>query len=182
MAVTGMMVSVLALSGCGNVRQTLGLDRSAPDEFAVLSRAPLSMPPDFKLRPPRPGTPRPQESSTRAEAQDLVYGSGGTARGRGGRSVTSGEQVLLGRVGADKAPADIRQRVDEETSAVITADRRWSESLLFWREYSPPTSIVDPLGEVQRLRENQATGRPVSAGDTPTIERKSKAALKGLVN
>jgi hypothetical protein len=34
-----------------------------PDEFEVVQRAPLTIPPDFDLRPPKPGSPRPQEVS-----------------------------------------------------------------------------------------------------------------------
>ena len=36
-----------------------------PDEFAVESRAPLTVPPDFDLRPPEPGAPRPQEKTAK---------------------------------------------------------------------------------------------------------------------
>ncbi|KJS38300.1 MAG: hypothetical protein VR70_10355, partial [Rhodospirillaceae bacterium BRH_c57] len=46
------------LSGCGGgVKETLGLNRQAPDEFQVVSRPPLAIPPEFKLRPPEPGAP-----------------------------------------------------------------------------------------------------------------------------
>ena len=40
---------------------TLGLDKQAPDEFSVVARAPLELPPDYSLRPPRAGTLRPQD-------------------------------------------------------------------------------------------------------------------------
>ena len=49
------------LPGCSDLRAALGMDRAGPDEFAVESRAPLLIPPDFDLRPPQPGAPRPQE-------------------------------------------------------------------------------------------------------------------------
>ena len=57
-----LAVTAVALSACGSVREDLGLGRSPPDEFAVIDRPPLSMPPDFSLRPPTPGAPRPQET------------------------------------------------------------------------------------------------------------------------
>ena len=43
------------VSACGEIREDLGLGRNVPDEFAVVEHPPLSMPPDFSLRPPRPG-------------------------------------------------------------------------------------------------------------------------------
>ena len=52
--------------------RTFGLTRDAPDEYTVTTRAPLSMPPDYNLRPPRPGSPRPQEQSERQQAQEAL--------------------------------------------------------------------------------------------------------------
>lgn len=50
-----MFGAALILSSCGDsTKRALGLARIAPDEFAVVKSAPLSQPPDFKLRPPRP--------------------------------------------------------------------------------------------------------------------------------
>lgn len=48
----------LGVSGCESTRETFGLNKQSPDEFAVVSRAPLSLPPDFTLRVPEPGAPR----------------------------------------------------------------------------------------------------------------------------
>jgi Protein of unknown function (DUF3035) len=55
------LVGAAALGGCSELKTAMGLDHNSPDEFAVESRAPLSMPPEFNLRPPEPGVPRPQE-------------------------------------------------------------------------------------------------------------------------
>ena len=54
----------LLLLGCTDLKRSIGLEKTSPDEFAVESRAPLEMPPDFDLRPPQPGAPRPQEKSS----------------------------------------------------------------------------------------------------------------------
>ena len=54
-ALIGVCLSLLALPGCSDVRMAIGMDRGGPDEFAVESRAPLLIPPDFNLRPPQPG-------------------------------------------------------------------------------------------------------------------------------
>ena len=42
----------LPIAGCGDFKKTIGLEPTLPDEFAVESRAPLTIPPDFDLRPP----------------------------------------------------------------------------------------------------------------------------------
>ena len=61
--------STLLLPGCGDFRRAVGMERSMPDEFAVESRAPLVLPPDYNLRPPQPGAPRPQETTSAETAR-----------------------------------------------------------------------------------------------------------------
>lgn len=58
------LVGAMVLSGCSDFKQAIGLDPTMPDEFEVESQAPLTIPPDFALRPPKPGAPRPQDVST----------------------------------------------------------------------------------------------------------------------
>lgn len=65
---------VVGLSGCSQTQEALGLTKSAPDEFQVFQRAPLSMPPNFALRPPEPGAPRPQEGTARDRAETVLFG------------------------------------------------------------------------------------------------------------
>lgn len=42
---------VVLLCGCGLTQQDLGFEKASPDEMLVISRAPLSIPPEFDLRP-----------------------------------------------------------------------------------------------------------------------------------
>ena len=52
----GALALAATLSACeGGIGDALGLGKKAPDEFAVVRSAPLTLPPDFTLRPPRPG-------------------------------------------------------------------------------------------------------------------------------
>lgn len=44
-------LAVLALSACAGVKDKMGLAKQSPDEFMVMSRAPLSLPPDYTERP-----------------------------------------------------------------------------------------------------------------------------------
>ena len=62
MAKTGRVVLCIVaaalVGGCADVRNIFSNTKSPPDEFAVYSRAPLSMPPNYGLRPPAPRPPR----------------------------------------------------------------------------------------------------------------------------
>ncbi|MEL0015072.1 MAG: DUF3035 domain-containing protein, partial [Rhodospirillales bacterium] len=53
--VFSVTVLVAMTAGCGSVKDELGLEKKAPDEFTVVRNAPLSLPPNYNLRPPKPG-------------------------------------------------------------------------------------------------------------------------------
>jgi hypothetical protein len=62
--------TALLLAGCGSG----GLaGRNSPDEYAVARNAPLVVPPDFALTPPRPGEAAPATDS-RAQAVQALFG------------------------------------------------------------------------------------------------------------
>lgn len=172
-------LAAVALSGCQDAKRALGYEKSAPDEFQVVERAPLAMPPDFTLRPPAPGALRPQEGSTRDQARQALLGNrGGTAIPTQGR--TPGDMVILQKAGADRIQADIRTLVNKETQALAEADKTFTDKLVFWRKPEPYGQPVDPVKESQRLRENQALGKSVTEGETPVIKRRKKGMLEGV--
>ena len=70
------LAGVLLLAGCTDFKRAIGIEPGMPDEFAVESRAPLTIPPDFDLRPPTPGAPRPQEKSADQQAKDVMAEAG----------------------------------------------------------------------------------------------------------
>ncbi len=186
----GLSVVVLGccavvLGACGDsVRQSLGFGRTTPDEFAVVRRAPLSMPPTLELPPPRPGAPRPQEASAREQAAGTLFGQADrlVADQNGGTgAAASGEGALLAAAGANEAMPGIRGVVDRETRALVVADEQLTDALLFWRERSEPYSVVDAEKEAERLQRNRAEGRPVDAGQTPIINRTSRSTIEGLL-
>ena len=179
-AVACLCALALMLSACDALRGSLGLDKRAPDEFAVVPSAPLALPPDYRLRPPELGAPRPTEMTPREQAETALFESGGTRRAEHVGPETPGEIALLDRAGAADANPEIRRIIDREFSPYVEEDESFFESLLFWRRDDPPGEVVDPVGESRRLRENAALGEPVTAGETPTIRRREKALLEGI--
>jgi Protein of unknown function (DUF3035) len=180
----------LVTSGCSGTREALGLDKRQPDEFAVYTRAPLVLPPDYGLRPPTPGSARAASLGPRDEARYAVMGGGATAAGNGpaadpsavAAGTSPGAQALLERSGALNVEPDIRDVVNQETSILATTDQSFTERLMFWSTPADYGTVVDPTEEARRIRENQALGRSVTAGTTPTIERRQKALLEGIFN
>jgi hypothetical protein len=173
------MLAVLALSACSDVKRSLGYEKAPPDEFQVVQRAPLSMPPDFSLRPPQPGATRPQEGTTRDQALRVLSGQRVTTPiSTAGR--TQGDVTLLKRFGAESIQPDIRVLVNKESQSIAEAEKSFTDRLVFWRKPEQSGVVVDPVKESQRLRENQALGKSVSEGQTPRIERRKKAILEGI--
>lgn len=62
----------LGLAACGSSSIA---DRKRPDEFAVGRQAPLVVPPDYSLAPPRPGAPRPLATTSQQQAMEALLGS-----------------------------------------------------------------------------------------------------------
>ncbi len=171
----------LMLAGCSGWRQTFGLDHAPPDEFTVVTQPPLSLPPDFNLRPPRPGAPRPQEIGTIQAASSTVFGITQAPGAERVKSAASPDEVVfLTQAGAKNALPNVRATIDAETRNLVDADKSWVDRLIFWQKQEPQTFTVDAAAEAKRLQTNAALGKPVTTGGTPTIERKRKAPLEGI--
>ena len=98
--------AALLLSGCAG--GPFGRDR--PDEFAVARTAPLVIPPDFALTPPRPGDPEVGQDP-RAQALQALFG--------GPQPRSAVERNVLQLAGADRAALGARSVAgDPETNVV----------------------------------------------------------------
>ena len=104
-----LAASTLALLGGCQSGGVLG--RSGPDEFAVARNAPLVVPPDFALTPPRPGDPQPVGADSRSQALEALFG------GPAARSAV--EREALDAANRDRAAPAARSVVgDPETNVV----------------------------------------------------------------
>jgi hypothetical protein len=176
--VTALLGGLLLLSGCSgdSLTRTFGLTRDAPDEYTVTTRAPLSMPPDYNLRPPRPGAPRPQEQSERQQAEEALVPQLSLGAPQGTSS--PGQAALMAQAGPE-APADIRRRVDQDLSTGAN-DQGFVDKLLYWRKPDTQHAQVDASKEAQRLRQNAALGEPPDVGETPIIQTKKTGWFTNL--
>jgi hypothetical protein len=164
--------ALVLLTGCSSdkLARTFGLTRDAPDEYTVTTRAPLSMPPDYNLRPPRPGAPRPQEQSEQQQAESALVPE--TSLNAPAAGETPGQAALLEQAGP-AAPANIRRTVDEE-SRNASANEGFVDKLLYWRKPNTQGAEVDATKEAQRLRQNAALGEAPNVGETPVIQQKKE--------
>lgn len=183
--VSVVVALAVTLTACEGIKKQLGQTKQAPDEFRVVSRAPLTLPPDFSLRPPEPGLPRPQEGTTAQQARQAIFRAEepkdapqAVMAATDGRSL--GEQALLRSAGVENVDPNIRLVVERETLRLNDESESFIDSLVFWRDKEVPGVIVDAQSESQRLKENAALGKDATSGQTPTIERRKKAIFEGI--
>src|ERR1700743_1287526 len=81
------LIAAPGLAGCVSTRNALGMNKVTPDEFRVVTKAPLVVPPDFALRPPAPGKPRQQELQPESAARTALLGA------REGEARSDGEEL-----------------------------------------------------------------------------------------
>src|SRR5690606_250254 len=142
------------------------------------------------LRPPDPGSTGPREIQPSLTARAALLNrdnpeatlSAGrespAAAAVNGRSRS--EIAFLEQAGALGADAGIRQVINRETTVLAERDRSFTDRLVFWQKPYPPGTVVDPAKEQQRLRDNAATGAPVTEGETPIIKRRKRGILEGI--
>ena len=177
----------LALGGCTDLKRALGMEKVVPDEFAVVSRAPLAIPPDYSLRPPRPGAPPTQETSPTDQAKQTIFRAGDQQPVLPGADKRSpGENALLREAGAASASPDIRQLVTEEArkSGPGGIDESFVDKLLFWRGPSyvlgPTDKVIDPEAEAQRLKASQATASATNTTGTASTASATSKTPSGM--
>lgn len=173
-----LMGVLLVAGGCSGARESFGLTRDAPDEFAVSTRAPLDIPPDYGLRPPAPDDARPQERAIRDAAKEIVVGKTKPPLTIAG--LTAGESALLVRAGAAGQDSGIRSKVDKESKQLAEDDKSFVQRLMFWQKPPLPGQILDSDKEAKRIRDNLALGQHATKGPVPIIERRKKSWLEGI--
>ena len=172
------LCGLAGVAGCNSASRALGISKVTPDEFRVVTKAPLILPPDYSLRPPAPGQPRPQELQPESAARTALLGQ------RNAEVRDDGEKLLVAKAGADKADPLIRYVVDDEFGAVAHKDKSFADRVMFWRKgqatESPAPAIdqaattpapLDPKVEAARIA-NLTGNQPV------IIARKTNAKLK----
>jgi hypothetical protein len=183
-------LSAVALGGCGAFENIGGGKKISPDEFKIVSHSPLTMPPNAELRPPRPGEPRPQETTPADQAKEALSPTlaarvqSQSAPGQPGRAAPragdASEQALVARASSGVAvDPNIRSQVNRDTRTIADQNTSFIDSLIFWQDKGPTGTVIDPVKEQQRLREAQASGKP-STAPTATIVRRKRGLLEGI--
>jgi Protein of unknown function (DUF3035) len=174
-----LLIGAAALAGCQSTSRALGMGKVTPDEFKVVTKAPLILPPDYSLRPPQPGEPRPQELQPESAARTALLGE------RQAEQRSDGEKLLATKAGADKADPLVRYVVDDEFGGVAHKDKSFSDLVIFWRKGQPTTLPVDPAATTPAPVDAATESKRIHSltGDQPVVisrNAQTKTKLPGL--
>ena len=177
-----LIMAATALSACSSVKNELGVGRRSPDEFTVVKRAPLSLPPDYALRPPVDGT-LSSATDTTDQARSSVFGASGNTTSEITEASGNSDRSFLSKVGADQADTDIRSVINRENGYIALENQHLGDKLIFWKDQDKEAakaleSPVDAKAEAQRLKKNKEEGKPINEGDVPVIKKKEGAIDK----
>ena len=156
--VLGAAVGAVSLTACSSSGDSA---LSGPDEFRVIRKAPLTMPPDYNLRPPNPGEARPQELNTTDQARAALFGQTYAT------SATEGEQYLVQKAGGGALDPAIRAQVDFEANKVVNKSSSFADEVM---------SDSVELSEQQQQSVDNATG----GGEVVIPRKPTRSKLPGL--
>lgn len=159
LAASALALSALALAGCGGVSRSMGMGKTVPDEWRTVAKAALVVPPDYALRPPAPGEPRPQELQPESAARVALLGR------QAALQRSDGESLLVAKAGVSKADPLIRYVVDDEYGSLTHKEASFADRVMFWKG-----DKADPI---------LARQAKIAAAD-PVDPAKEEAALQKL--
>jgi len=158
--ILGAVTLLSMLSACSDFRKAIGTEKSSPDEFQVVVRPSLVLPPNFSSRPTAAtGAQTAATVASDAQAQASVL--------LGARETGASDYSDI--FAFDKIVEDVRSKVDEETAG-IKFERRLPIQVLFGGlpDVGP---VIDKLAEDRRIRRNRLENRSLSYGATPAIDK-----------
>jgi len=158
--ILGAVTLLSILSACSDFRKAIGTEKSSPDEFQVVVRPSLVLPPNFSSRPTAAtGAQTAATVASDAQAQASVL--------LGARETGASDYSDI--FAFDKIVEDVRSKVDEETAG-IKFERRLPIQVLFGGlpDVGP---VIDKMAEDRRIRRNRLENRSLSYGATPAIDK-----------
>jgi len=158
--ILGAVTLLSMLSACSDFRKAIGTEKSSPDEFQVVVRPSLVLPPNFSSRPTAAtGAQTAAAVASDAQAQASVL--------LGARETGASDYSDIFAFG--KIVEDVRSKVDEETAG-IKFERRLPIQVLFGGlpDVGP---VIDKMAEDRRIRRNRLENRSLSYGATPAIDK-----------
>lgn len=121
---TTAILALGSVAGCSSLSDAGGRRSNTPDEFKVVTKAPLTVPPEYSLRPPGVGQARPTELVEDNQPAPYVFGT------NIGADATLGEKLFVAAAQATAADPLIRVRIDYEQAQTLRKPREFADEVL----------------------------------------------------
>ncbi|MEE9347492.1 MAG: DUF3035 domain-containing protein [Robiginitomaculum sp.] len=163
----------LTLPACKTLNKASGARKGVPNEFNILTKAPLVVPPEYNLRPPASGQSRPEDSYTSKVAREALLGEIDDAK------PSRGEILLMTKAGVGKANPEVRIVIDGQNSVEHKSDP-FTDRLIFWRDGRAVDGQGNPLNSDSEARRLQAIQTATGGAKVTISKRPTSGKLPGL--
>ncbi len=159
-----VILLTLGLSACSNFNRVIGKEKSTPDEFKVVVRPPLSLPPGFADKP---------EDIVKQGSVSALNSQSRTAKLLGVKNAES--TGFSGLFDFTSISDDIRDQIDEETYGIQLESRLPLQTLFGGLPDVGP--FLDKMAEDARLRKTRLSEQVPTNGGTKAIDPISNQPL-----
>jgi len=115
-----LAVALGTVTACGSI----GGERPAPDEFKVVTKAPLTVPPEYALRPPEAGQARPPEVDPDLNNVTFAFGQ------NVGENASEVEKRAVREAGAIATDPVVRAQIDYENAKIIRKPGDFADEIM----------------------------------------------------
>ena len=168
-----IVAAAVILPGCASIARATGATKSAPNEFNILTKPPLVVPPEYNLRPPKAGEFNAAEAYSSKVARETLLGEIDEAK------PSQGEILLMTQAGAGRADPSIRVEIDG-SNQVEKKPSGFSQRVMSWREGKAVDTTGAPLDPENEARRLKAIISATGGGDVTIQKQPSGAKIPGL--
>lgn len=170
---TALIAASASMTACASAGKRLGLTTTAPNEFNILTKAPLVVPPEYNLLPPRLGESSSENNYTQAAARKALIGDIDPTE------PSRGEIVLMTKAGVGRANQEVRLEIDGQNSVERKTDS-FADRVLFWNNSTTQLSNGTPLDAELEAKRLESISKATGGGEVKITRKPSRAKLPGL--
>jgi hypothetical protein len=166
-SVAGFCVTTLVLASCSstpNIKSALGLEQNAPDEFRVVSKPNLVVPPNISATPTD-------------SKEGIVVGPVGTKAN--GVPVTEGDKALLKNINPKAQHKEARKKLSQSE---LTAQKKKNKKrgilskAKSMRNKMKKEPVVDPIKEQKRVNAHKKAKKKLPQEEVP-VKQETKSVI-----
>ena len=168
---------ILLLYGCGGVKEKIGIIKKAPDEFQVYESKPLSVPPNFELRPPAEGEILANEND-----KNIIFSDENNID----KNLTLSDEILLISLGQKEIEKNIRKIINDDNS-IQEVDKSLLDKIInfepiFEVEKDKESKIINPEEEKKRIEDLKSEIESIETNFEDTENNKVKDEEKSFLD